>query len=244
MEQELAQLGLTPNEIKIYNTILVLGENTVGPLINKLNMHRQVAYDALKGLEEKNMIVVTTKNNRSYFRIADPQNILNNIKHQEIVAKNLVKEINNKLKGQKRGQEIRVHEGEDAYRNLVMQKEDLQPNNSEYKVVGTLCAEFKEMMSKSGTFERSNRIRKEKNITTKLILNEKLRQEAKKMSRVNSEIRFLSPEHTTPTALDIWHDSVVLTSFIGDMFCIEIKNEAFRQSYLSYFDILWKVAKK
>jgi len=35
MNNELQKLGLTPNEIKIYNILLEIGENTVGPIIKK-----------------------------------------------------------------------------------------------------------------------------------------------------------------------------------------------------------------
>ncbi|MFA5961358.1 MAG: helix-turn-helix domain-containing protein [Parcubacteria group bacterium] len=248
MENELKQLGLTPNEIKIYNALLELGENTVGPLIKKLGMHRQVAYDALEGLESKKMILKTTKNNRLVFRVANPQNILDNIKQQEIIASSLVEEINSKLTGQQKGQEIRVYEGAKAYRELIKRKDDLMPENSQYLVVTGAAMKFKEIMLKSGVFERSNRIRMKKNIKTKLIFGNISSAEAQLVKRANSEYRFLPEGYSSPTSFDIWHDSITLNSYGSgngdDMFCIEIKNEDFRQSYLTYFDLLWKMAKK
>lgn len=248
MENELKQLGLTPNEIKIYNALLELGENTVGPLIKKLGMHRQVAYDALDGLESKKMILKTTKNNRLVFRVANPQNILDNIKQQEIIASSLIEEINSKLTGQQKGQEIRVYEGSKAYRELIKRKDDLMPENSQYLVVTGAAMKFKEIMQKSGVFERSNRIRTKKNIKTKLIFGNIGAEEAKLVKRANSEYRFLPEGYSSPTSFDIWHDSITLNSYGSgngeDMFCIEIKNEDFRQSYLTYFDLLWKMAKK
>jgi sugar-specific transcriptional regulator TrmB len=248
MDNELKQLGLTPNEIKIYNTLLEIGENNVGPIIKKTGMHRQVAYDALEGLANKKMVVSTTKNNRLHFRIANPKNIFDNIKQQENIAKNLVLEVNKKLSGQMKGQEIRVYEGADAYRELIARKDDLMPENSEYLVVSGAAFKYRDMMSKTGIFERSNRVRTKKKIKTKLILCNISRKEGSKLGRANSEIKYLDQGYSSPTSFDIWHDSITLSSYgIGDgsdMFCIEIKNEDFRKAYINYFNLLWKLARK
>jgi sugar-specific transcriptional regulator TrmB len=248
MDNELKQLGLTPNEIKIYNTLLEIGENTVGPIIKKTGMHRQVAYDALEGLADKKMVVSTTKNNRLYFRVTNPKNILDNIKQQENIARNLVSEISKKLSHQKKGQEIRIYEGDKAYREFVMRQDDLQPENSEYLVVTGAALKFKDIMMKMGVFERSNRIRAKKNIKTRLIFSNIDPEEAKKVKRANSEYRLLPEGFDSPTSFDIWHDCITI-NFYGsgdgsDMFCIEIRNDDFRKAYINYFNLLWKLAKK
>ncbi len=244
MEQELSQLGLTPNEIKVYLVLLELGENTVGPLIKKLGMHRQVAYDALEGLKERNMVLSSTKNNRLIFRIANPQNILDNIEQQKMVANNLMGEINDRLAGQKKGQEIRVYEGEKAYRDFIRRRNDLQPPNTTYMVMSGMSLIYKDMMTKGRIYERINRIRKKNNINTKILMNDAHRNEAEKLQRVNSEIRFLPEGFNSPTSFDIWHDSISLISHANGVFCIEIKNDDFHRSYLTYFELLWQMAKK
>jgi sugar-specific transcriptional regulator TrmB len=244
MDNELRQLGLTPNEIKIYNTLLEIGENTVGPIIKKLSMHRQVAYDALEGLENKKMAVSTTKNNRAYYRVADPKNILDNIHQQEFIAKSLVHEINQKLAGQKKGQEIRVYEGEKTFRELTMRNDDLQPKNSEYLVVTGAAKRFTDIMNISGVFQRSNKIRQKKNIKTKTVFSNLDRKEVQNVGRTNSEYRFLEEGYHSPTAFAIWHDSINLISYGEEVFCIEIKNKDFCQAYRNYFNLLWKIAKK
>jgi sugar-specific transcriptional regulator TrmB len=211
-------------------------------------MHRQVAYDALEGLENKKMVVKTTKNNRLYFRVANPQNILDNIKQQESIAKSLIMEINSKLAGQKKGQEIRIYEGAKAYREFVMRQDDLQPANSEYLVVTGAAMRFKELMQPLGVFERSNRIRLEKNIKTRLIFSNIDIAEALEVKRINSEYRLLPKGFASPTSFDIWQDCITLNSYGAgdgsDMFCIEIRNDDFRKAYLNYFELLWGIAKK
>lgn len=244
MENKLKQLGLTNNEIKVYVTLLDIGENTVGPIIKKLRIHRQVAYDALEGLEEKNMVIHTTKNGRRYYRIADSKNILDDIKYKERIARSLMPEINKKLTGQKKGQEIKVYEGQKVYRELVLKNDESMPANSETYVISGAALKYEEVMRISHFLEKSNKIRKKKNIKTKLLFGNDLREEAKNTPRVNKECRFLDQEYNPPVSLQIWHNSVNLISFGNDVFVIEIKNEDFRQAYLNYFNLLWKIAKK
>jgi len=70
------------------------------------------------------------------------------------------------------------------------------------------------------------------------------KEEAKKVDRKNSEVRFLKEGYHSPTAFALWHDSVNLISYGAEVFCIEIKNKDFYQAYLNYFNLLWKIAKK
>ena len=244
MENKLKQLGLTNNEIKVYNILLDIGENAVGPIIKKLKIHRQVAYDALSGLENKNMVLRSLKNGRNNYRVANPANILENIKHEESIAKSLIPEINKKLIGQKKGQEIKVYEGQKAYRELVLKNDESMPANSETYVISGAALRYEEVMRISNFLEKSNKIRKRKNIKTKLLFSNELREEAQKTPRVNKVCRFLEQEYNPPVSMQIWYNTVNLISFGDDIFVIEIKNEDFRKAYLNYFNLLWKVSKK
>lgn len=244
MENELKQLGLTDNEIKVYLALLEIGENTVGPIINKLKIHRQVAYDTLEGLEKKNMVVKTIKGRRNHFRIANPKNILDSIKRKEQIVNSLIPEINKKLAGQKRGQEIKVYEGEKAYRELTLKNDEKMLVNSETYVISGAPQKWAETMIVSGTLRKSNKIRQRKNIKTKILYSEDMREKAKNIDRVIQDYRFLNQKYSPPVSIQIWYDSVTLISFGSEIFTIEIKNKNFREAYLNYFNLFWKIAKK
>lgn len=244
MEQQLKLLGLTDNEIKLYMSLLEVGENTVGPIIKKLNMHRQVAYDALEGLEKKNMVITSIQNNRTYFKIANPQNIIDNIKHREEIAMRLMPEIIDKLAGQKKGQDIKIYQGEKAYRDLVAKNDELQPTDSTTYIISGGQGRFYELMKISGALEKSNKIREKKNIKTKILYSKDMKKILPEDPRANSERRFLDQKISPPISIQIWHDSINLISFGSDIFVIEIKNEDFCQAYLNYFNIFWEIAKK
>lgn len=244
MEEILKKLGLTYNEIRVYMTFLELGENTVGPIIKKLNIHRQIAYNALDSLMERNMVVKITKNNRNYYKIADPQNILENIKLKEQLAISIIPEISERMSGQRKGQEIKIYEGEKAYRDLVLKNEELMPAGSTTYVISGGSGRFFDLMKKTGALDKSNRIRTAKNIQTKILYSHDMKKKLTEDLKKNRENRFLSHKISPPISIQLWHDSVNLISFGSDVFVIEIKNEDFYQAYLDYFNIFWAIAKE
>ncbi len=244
MQNELKQLGLTDNEIKVYLTLLEIGENTVGPIINKLKIHRQVAYDALEGLEKKNFVDRIIKAKRYHYRVSNPKNVLDEIKRRENIANNLIPEINKKIKGQKRGQEIKIYEGEKAFRELILKNDEKMPPNSKTYIVTGNTEKYLNIMKISKAFEKSKKIREKKKVATKIIYTENQREESKKVDRKYYQCKYLSHEYASPTAFQVWLESVSLFSYGSEIFIIEIKNKDFRDAYLNYFNLLWKIAKK
>jgi sugar-specific transcriptional regulator TrmB len=244
MENELKKIGLTSNEAKVYKILLENGEIAAGPIVKKLNMHRQVIYDALNGLISKNLVANSIIGKTNHYKITNPKNILDNIKVQERIAGNLIEEINKKLVGQTKRQEIKIYEGEKAYRELVLRNDERMPVNSELYILACLAEKHTKMLEVGGTLKKSNELREKKNIKTKLLFSEEYRQEAKSLKRVNRECRFLKQEYTTPISIQIWHDSVTLISFGADVVAVQMESQDIHDAYLGYFKLLWKMGKK
>jgi len=244
MQEQLKELGLTDNEISVYQTLIDIGENSVGPIIKKTNMHRQVAYDALLGLEKKDMIIKTTKNGRNNYRIANPQNIIDNIRHKEKVATVLINEVNKLTSEHKEIQEIKIYEGKKAFTNMFIKNDENTPIGYTNLIITAANKEWEEIMISTGGLERSNRIRKKRNIYVKLIYDEKDRKDAGKVAKENIEHRFLDRGHSPPMEIAIWHDSVVIQSFGKDVFAIQVKNKKFQNTYKEHFNKLWEIAKE
>lgn len=238
------QLGLTYNEVKVYKTLLDIDETTVGPIIERLNIHRQIAYDALNGLIEKNMVVCVIRGRRNNYSIANPKNIISNIKAQERIADVLVEQINKKIAGQTKRQEIKIYEGEKAYRELVIRNDERMPANSELFILACLAEKHTKMLEIGGVLKKSNELREKKNIKTKLLFGEEYRQEAQSLKRINRECRFLKQQYSAPISIQIWHDSVTLISFGSEVVAVHMESKDIHDAYLGYFKLLWKIGKK
>jgi sugar-specific transcriptional regulator TrmB len=240
---DLRKLGLVENEAKAYLTLLELGETTVGSVIKKLQIHRQVAYDALGGLVEKNLVEKVIKNGRYHFSLTNPKNLLTEIKKREVIARNIIPKLEKTLKGQRKGQEIKVYEGRKTFKNFILENDRNTPENQTIMVVtGTVSEYLKALGEKS--FKESNKIRKNNKIKTKVIFPEYLRENSERTSRNLSEIKFISDQISSPTAFQICHDSVILICYGSEIFFIQIKNKHFKETYENYFKMLWKIAKQ
>src|SRR3989344_2831988 len=96
LEKLLADIGLTPEETKIYLFLLEAGPNTVGTLATKVAIPRPSLYGLLKKLQKKGMVVESLKNGVKLFS-AEPYAKIEKVFDQQIELlenkRNLYKEM-------------------------------------------------------------------------------------------------------------------------------------------------------
>jgi sugar-specific transcriptional regulator TrmB len=243
MKNLLEQLNLTPNEIKVYLALLDLGETTVGPIVKALGIHRQMIYDSLKSLEKRNMVLKTSKNNRFYFRVANPSNIVKNANYQMKVAEDVALLVAEKQKQkQKNRQEITVVEGAKAYKDWILKGCETIPQNSELYLIASNDDNWEDIVSQDDTLEKFNLRRAQKGIKVKAIFGNSMRKEAEKPAQKNYQVKCIEDCFLPPMEIVILPDSVDFTSYGSDIFVINIQNKELRNKYHHYFQKLWKKA--
>jgi sugar-specific transcriptional regulator TrmB len=248
MQEDLKKLGLTENEIKVYISLLHLGETQVGGIINDLKIHRQIAYNAFDSLEKKNMVIKTMKNKVYHYQISDPGIILENIKKQELIARRIQDNIKKEMKKNKREQEINVYSGRTQLRNFYLNTYKNAPENTIMYGLHSFGKEYIETMGED-FLEKLEKIRQKKHMLTKHIASETRREDMiktiKTLDNKTREVRFISYDMINPISTLILNNTVWFQSFYGeDPFIIEIKNEQFYMTFLNHFEELWKIAKK
>lgn len=248
MKEDLKKLGLTDNEIKVYLSLLKIGETPVGGIINDLKVHRQIAYNALDSLEQKNMVSKTTINKIQHYNISDPGNILENIKKQELIAKRIQENIKTAMKKDKHEQEINVYSGQAQIRNFYLSNYKNAPENSTMYGLYSFGNEYMEVMG-IGYLKKIEKIRQKKHMLTRHLTSEPHREDILKtvnlLSTETREVRFLPHDIANPVSTIIWNNKVWFQSFFVSVpFIIEIKNENFYQTFINHFNALWKLGKK
>jgi hypothetical protein len=94
-------------------------------------------------------------------------------------------------------------------------------------------------------FQEWHQRRAKKGIKCKILYNEDLGVRARKIDRMAlTEIGILPNHILVPTVVDIGKDYVATLIFGEKPLCIIIKNKKVYESYLTYFELLWKIAKK
>ncbi len=251
MKNELKLLGLTNNEIKTYLSLLNIGETSVGAIIDDLKIHRQIVYNSLGSLEEKNMVVSSKKNKVRYFKINNPEVILEEVQKKEMIAKRLSKSIKEKMKTKKNKSEINIFDRRKKIQKYLLERTKKIPSGSTIYVISNYAKRFENIIDESFSYKQYNRLLIEKNIRVQILAGTSMKKEFSKiiadLEKGNKKIRkikYISDEYISPVAMEIFNGGVSLISFEEDSFIIEIKNEQIVKSYLTYFKNLWEKARK
>jgi sugar-specific transcriptional regulator TrmB len=100
IKEALKSLGLSNKEMKVYTSLLELGDSPVNKITERSELVRVTIYPVLKTLMEKGFVSQYSKERKSYFRAMNPNQILDKIKEKEIrvkLALPFLKDMTNKI---------------------------------------------------------------------------------------------------------------------------------------------------
>ena len=249
MQEDLKKLGLTDNEIKVYLSVLALGETAVGAVVKDLGVHRQIAYDALESLEKKGMILKTKKNNIFRFKLANPRIIWENEQKKALIAKRISENITLQIKSSKREHEVDVFEGVGAINQLYLNNISIMPRGGTYYVIAGAVMDFQKTVGRKFFEEKYERLRRKNNLSAKIITGESKKEEIHQFGHLadmeTRSVRYLPWEYANPISTVIWQNSLSMISYVeNQQFAVEIKNRLLRDAYLEHFEVLWRLGGK
>lgn len=115
MINELQTLGFSKNEAVVYEALVLTGLCKAGQLIAKLDIHRNIVYEALESLIRKGYATKINKRGVWWFQITEPDSLLTMLRGKQQVAEAVIKQV--RLQRQQVDQQITVYEGVDSYRS-------------------------------------------------------------------------------------------------------------------------------
>jgi HTH-type transcriptional regulator, sugar sensing transcriptional regulator len=92
-EDVLHQVGLTEAEARLYLVLLGNGEATASQLAKKTATNRTFTYDRLNKLMNLGLASHITKENKRYFRAAEPNQLLSILKERESQVQSIMPEL-------------------------------------------------------------------------------------------------------------------------------------------------------
>jgi len=238
---------MTNNEIKIYITLLNLGESSVNDIGSKSGLHRQVCYDALDRLLEKGFVSYVTKNNKKFFNALNPDKIIDYLEEEKYEIDKRKKEVTKilpKLKDmfnyEASETNVEVIKGSKVLRTILNDVIlTLKGTNNEIYIIGvdeTQFFEFDEI-----TFQQYIIKLKKYKIREKLLTKESA---TKFLSGTQSEYRMVPDNLFNPNPTHIYGDKVAIIIWGKPTYGIIIKNKQVADANRKYFQMLWKIAKK
>ncbi|MFA5992680.1 MAG: helix-turn-helix domain-containing protein [Candidatus Pacearchaeota archaeon] len=249
--QILEKIGLTKGEIKVYFSLIELGESSSGAVIIKSHVSRSKVYEILERLKEKGLASEVIKQNIRYFQAANPEVILEYIKNkekelkqQEEDFKKILPSLEEKQKFKEEKQEVKVFTGFEGVKTFWNWLLERLTKKDEYLAM-TFPKEALENESIIYMFQDFHKKRAEKGINAKILSSEKEEIIKKRMNFSQTKFyEFRSTKHILPTGIVIAGD-VVSTFNWGKtprVFAIVCKENA--DQYRKFFYDIWKETKK
>lgn len=224
-EEVLQNFGLTDAEIKVYLTLLQ-GEATASEVAKKTATNRTFTYDRLKRLCDIGLIGSVIKDNKKYFKAADPSQLLSILKEREEEIQEILPELE-KLKREKElGPVVEVYstvKGVQTALNLILKEK------KEVHLYGTL-QKFKEKMPVY--FEIWNSRRSKLRIPMKILSSEI-------MDLKLAEFDILPEEEKTNTSTFAFGAITLIILWGEHPIAILAKSKEFSTNTIAFFNTIW-----
>jgi len=232
IEKVLSNLGFSPNEIKVYLTLNDRGSLKAGKVATVAKIDRSSCYNSLKSLTEKGLASYVTIGKIKWFQATGPKRLLDYVKEQEEDVKSILEDLQARHKAAKIEGQVRLFKGMKGIKTVFLDIIRTGKDNFGYGSEGQFSRRMPEFA------KQFDRLKKENNIKTKMIL----RKGRKEMSSKTSEYRYLDVEES-PAVTNIYSNKIAIIIWTDEPEGIIIENKSAAKAYKSYFDVLWTVAK-
>ena len=235
-ENELKELGLTDNEVKIYLALLHKGILNPTKLAEKTGLHRSYIYDTLDRLLEKGIINTILMNNKKHYQAVDPEVLREQFELKMRHLDSILPQLSSLYKETKEETRVELHKGKRVYRTLI---KDLVANLNQNDVVYLIGIDEDALEDIETIYLKQYfTIIKEKNIKEKIII----AKGSKKLKEQTIEYRELDKEYLGDTATAISQNKVYLFIQGTPNHLIVIDSEKVANTYRRNFELLWKTA--
>jgi len=233
IEEKLKESGLTGNEAKVYLGLLKKEEINGSQLAKQIGLDRTLTYQVLNNLMEKGLVSYVIKEHKKYFKVNNPENLLNPIKEKEALVKDLIPELKSLGKVSSAISEINVYEGKEGIRTL-MREIIKEKSFSAFGATGRAYDILYEMPRLTKELTR-------KGYSARMIMPPKYKSH-KMLGFKNIKAKYLDLQSEATTT--IFGDKVSIHLIKEKPIVILINNKDIAKGYQNYFDFLWKIAKR
>jgi sugar-specific transcriptional regulator TrmB len=242
-KQTLKQLGLSSEEIKLYQKLLEIGKTSAGKLIESTNLKRGTVYNYLDSLVGKGLVVKKQGEKKLYFEPQSPdklRDLLNSKKDQiksiETNLDNLIPTLKSKFNLAVEKPVIRYFEGKEGIKQIY---KDTLKDTKLIKVIRSIYDD-KEFSQYLNTYYAPKRARL--GIKTKII--SQLQGEHEIVSHDKELLKrrktIKEEDFPAPTEIDIYGDKVAMISFKRKLVGIIIENKDVAETMEHIFNQLWQ----
>lgn len=237
VKKSLEEVGFDNKEIQVYLSLLKIGETSATKISRETKIERTLVYYIIEKLINRGLVSFNLKNNVKYYSASNPEKILEEIREKEKSFLRVLPFLE-QIRKETYEEDVRV----DIYKETAGLKavmNDMFKQTREFLVLGEQGQIQKHYPI---LYQQYLRKLKDMKIKEKVIIREDLR--GKIWKSKNSEFRYISKDLLSPTTTLIYENKILITLWEKPMFNILITSKKVSDSFKSYFNHFWKIAKK
>jgi len=241
-EKLLREMGLSPNEARVYEALLQLGESSVQKISLKSKVHRRNVYDSLAKLMEKGLASEIFIKGEKKIRAQNPSKFLALLKEKEEMINKELPGMQAKYEALEEKEEAHLYKGIQGVKNYL---NDILKTKETVYFIGAkgmwLDPRLKHFLPH---FERE---RKRLGIKFKHIFDYEVKEKLPEILKlVGKPYKFFPKEYSSPTMVDIFGDYV--TTFISssepgllpdEPIQFVMKSKKLADGYRKFWQFMW-----
>lgn len=239
-------IGLSPNEAKIYETMLSTGETGVAEISVKAKIHRRNVYDALHRLLEKGLVFAIFQKGENRYRAVHPNKLLEIVKEKERSLDSILPELAQKYAADPSSEAAYIYKGIEGYKSY---RRDLVRVGEEAFFLGAKGLWRSPQIDQAFRDAYVNKFKK--SVPHKVLFDPRVPEVLPEaLSDEKGNYRILPRGYETPGVVDIFGDYVVTFVSVGignvgeDITIFVMKNKELAESYKTWFRFIWDKCEK
>lgn len=242
------EVGLSPQEAKIYLKLLEVKESKTGQLCNETGVARSNIYNILESLKSLGLVDYKIVNNVKIYTAAPVESFKeliserkDELEKRSLDLEKFIRGIKERGKKNENISDYRYFEGIRGIRSIFLELNNIMKPNSEAYVFSANEETWKML---EGFLIEHHKIRVRKKIHEKMILPATAKNLAKTRKKIgNIEIKYL--DHKNPAEFGVFEDHVII-QYLGSKVPrgFMIKDQLMAETFRNIFENLWSIAKK
>jgi len=241
----LQNLGLSPNEARIYEALLELGESSISSISTHTNIHRRNVYDAINRLVEKGFIIQLIDSKERRYLPVEPNKFLEVVEEKRSKLQQILPKMQELFEKKRAKEGIYIYKGIEGNKNVL--RDILNTAETVYTIAGKGIWANPPSFPLSESFVREA---KRKKIKFYILFDANFKKEVIETIKATGQTdiinyRFLPEKYSSMAAVDIYKDRVAI--WTGGTFNALEENitifmtisQKLADSYRQWFQFMW-----
>lgn len=241
MHQEILQkLGLTANESKVYEALLILGNANANKIAIEAKIQRRSVYDSINQLIEKGLCSEIIEEGVRRFSPINPEHLLDILKEKESILSQILPQMIERYKTSENIEKTIIYKGIESVKNFYW---DMIKSGEDLWVIGGrgnwLDSRWKFF------FPKMDKERLKKGIKYRHLFYFELKDPKYKDHEIikilkNNKYRFLPKGFTSTCSIEIFGNRVASMYWGEEPLVVVIISDKIAEGYKKYFEFMWK----